>query len=587
MKFFILSTIASTLLSSGAWALSTFPEITCYGIPISIPHAGGSSAQVKLDVTAGPISKGSAGLVSIETEDGNSDQKIEATQNATIERLETNDGTVYQYTSQGTRLVTDPKKCDENKHLCTVTFSISDGLSQGNSPDHYESGTAECFLNYTLTLAEAIETTLANYPDVVAARKAVLAARATEGHLWERFVPLLSTTASSTLTRSAVNIPGYALPNTVDLVSSQASLALSPNNYFAWNAAAIAANASKAQETIVENQLALKVISAYTAVYIGRQDVRSLQDVFLKTLRKLQSDPKVSANSQLSNLVNTLISTTQSTLIAQKFALVQAENLFRILTGITLDNEVPSFQNIGSMPDPANPLVAVSSLFADTIPLFPSAKAVDALAVTHSPLLKNAYFGTRVLKNAYNSSKWSFAQAQVGFGPSFETASTAPGYPNLHDNSHTGSLAAAVSFDVFAYLRTRKAAKITYDGSLKTLQGQVNIVEGQVDNDFFQYLQQVATVCTLKPQYVKTLNDFKILVELINSGKPYDMVSAAANIPQALGALQQLYGADILAIASISDIHAQLGDLNQPESWDISNNPQDFCPSAQSIPAEE
>jgi outer membrane protein TolC len=579
---FIFISLFIPLFGSDAWALSQFPELTCSGIPVSVHHADGSTSVLKFDVVAGPItSEGSSGMITFSTEsDGGGTQEVEGVRKAVVTEEQTSTASTFHYVASDTQLITDPNHCDLKSGKCTVTFMMSDTVTKGSNPEGYGSAKAECSIHFTLSLAEAIQTTLVRYPDVLAARKAVEAAQAAQGPLWQRFAPVFTATEGSVLTRSAVNIPGFAAPNTANSVSEQMTFTLSPMSWFTWNAAVIAANSGRAQETVMENQLAQKVIGAYTAVSIARLQVNVLQNSFLKTLSKLQSDPKIASNDQLMNLLGTLISTTQSTLIAQQFSLVQSENQFKILTGISLDLEVPTYEDIGNVPDVNNPQVYLSGLYADTIPLFPSAQEAGGMVTQNSPLLKTAYFAMEGQKNTYDASKWSFFQGTVGFGPTHTISSMTAPFPTLRDNSRALTLGGGVSFDLFAYLRGRKAAKAVYESSKYSLQGQTNLVETAVDNDFFTYLQQVSMVCTLKPQFLKTLRNFGTLADLINSGKPFDPISAAANVPQALVAIQQLYAADIVAIASISDIHAQMGDLNAPESWDISNNPQDFCPTA-------
>jgi hypothetical protein len=577
MRFFTLIFCLCSGLGILAEANTKYPELSCV-IPLKILKADGSLVEAKFQILAGPIDDGHGAAIeySVESKDENLANIINA-ESALVDFDQQSPSTL-RFIASGIRIESNSKNC--SGRICTAKLAVSDRITHSvDSPQGELYGEGKCDSHFVLTLREAIEASLNHYPDIKAGEKAVEVAESEAGPLYQRFGPIFSAGAQNVNSNNFSGLAGVPSPSRITSFSSQVGLNLSPRNYFSWNDAVIAANSARPIKTILENRIALQVVGLYNAIEVNRQQIRDLALFFLKTINIVHSDPNVIKNRQLLDGVEALISATESELISRRYYLVTLIDDFKNFTGIVLDHQVPTIDDPNNIPEVENPDVFLSNVYDASLPLFPSADAATRLAKEKSPVLKAAHYAEARAKNNEKGTKLGFFDLIVGVGPTATWAALPGALPSIYSSSSPFSLGAQISMEPFSYRRQRKSARLNVDMAKYSSEGEALKIQSQTDKDFFTYLEKLQIICTQRAQFTKTIANFVTVAKDALGKKAYDPLAFITYYPQAISALSQLYSASIEAIAAAADIHAQIGDLNVPSTWEISTNPVERCPS--------
>lgn len=413
------------------------------------------------------------------------------------------------------------------------------------------------------SLGDAVNAAIKTHWDVQAQRANFRAMEATRGTLFERFAPGVTagyTYANATTIATIPTLSGYSQAGGF---VTQVNEGLSPSGLFAWKAADQAANSQREQVLVTENQVALKTIEAYGAVVMAREQLRVLKDEFLRIANKMQSCVEVASKSDLMANVAALLSLIRANVIAQESAKEIAEAQFLDLTGS------PAGEN----------LLSIDS-FSAALPLFPVHETALRLAQESSPIIRANQYAQAAQKVALQSVFWNLFSLSTGYGPTYSWSRSSSG--SVWESTPTFTAGVSVNLGILSWKNARQTAKANYQAAAYNEEGAEKTVRLQVETDFIQYNRQLQTICMLDPSAKAVFKQFDEISSAIDQGTEYRPEIAISTTSQALSILGQLYGAYLTALGSLADLHAQMGDLNQPTLWQtVGENKLDCTKSKQ------
>ena len=205
LPFFIVTLgVLSSLAAAEVTPISPF-AMYC-NAPMQVKQADGTEKTLPFQLYATPERNLSSGIIAFCSTNTN------ITGFGTVLISHPEDGSSpfdWIYSGEGISVKTDPATCDAKKHICTATIIVDDSITLGSSgPSHQTSVTAKCRANSVLTMPDAIKATLANNPNIQAAKKTLEAVRTQRGPLWERYIGQLSASLQQERTSTASNMPG-------------------------------------------------------------------------------------------------------------------------------------------------------------------------------------------------------------------------------------------------------------------------------------------------------------------------------------------------------------------------------------------